>query len=308
MLKIADLKVGDRDTLIILKIKEVDLKFGQSGEYADIKAVDGVQQVNLKYWNINDEVKSKLIISKIYNFKVNVKEYKGSRQLEVKELEKVNLSEEEIKSLEILPPIDLDKIRTSLLEYINQIENKDLFQITKTLFEENQEEFFNHQAAISMHHAYKGGLAYHTLCMLDIANIYIKVYEFLSKDLIYSGIILHDLGKIHELTTGDNVEYTMKGSLVGHISIVYKMIVKVVEKLKIDDNILITKLEHVILAHHGKLEYGSPILPQTPEALVVYFIDNCDAKMGALIKAKDSAGDSKKTERINALDNKSFYV
>jgi 3'-5' exoribonuclease len=142
--------------------------------------------------------------------------------------------------------------------------------------------------------------------MLRIANSICDLYPMLNRDLLVAGILVHDMGKMVELTDGLVPEYTMEGKLLGHISIMQAKVAKVAEELEIEDESVLL-LRHMILSHHGEYEFGSPVLPMIPEAEVLHMIDNLDARMEMMRKAMDSVQEGEFTARIFSLENRMFY-
>ena len=141
---------------------------------------------------------------------------------------------------------------------------------------------------------------------LKVAESFCTLYPTLNKDLLYSGITLHDLGKTIELSGPVVPEYTLEGKLLGHISISNAMIKETANKLHIEGE-EVTLLQHMILAHHGKNEYGSPVLPQIKEAEILYLIDNIDARMAMMDKALETVEYGKFTKRVFSLENRALY-
>src|SRR5690625_4315052 len=142
--------------------------------------------------------------------------------------------------------------------------------------------------------------------MLQIAKGLCDIYPKLNKDLLYAGIILHDIGKIHELSGAVATSYTVEGTLLGHISIMVGEIKEVAAQLKIEgEEVLI--LQHLVLSHHGIPEWGSPKPPLVMEAEILHYIDLIDAKVNMLTRALDKTKPGEFTERVFALDNRSFY-
>ena len=142
--------------------------------------------------------------------------------------------------------------------------------------------------------------------MLKLAKQLCVLYPSLNKDLLYAGIILHDIGKIHELSGAVSTSYTVTGTLLGHISIMVSEIEEVAEELKIEGEEVVI-LQHIVLSHHGKAEWGSPKPPMIKEAEMLHFIDIIDAKMNMLDRALSQVEPGEFTERVFALDNRSFY-
>jgi len=204
-------------------------------------------------------------------------------------------------------PIDLKTLEDRLQSYINKIDNKILFDITSNLIKENYNRFFIYPAATRMHHAYVGGLAYHTLGMLDLADGFLNNYPYLSKDYLYSGIILHDLGKIIEFSGVENTEYAVEGQLLGHLVIGGFFVNDMAKKLGYENTEEALLLEHMIISHHGIPNYGACKKPQTAEAEVLWYIDTLDSKLRVLGEMLDNTEKGKFTDIIGVLDKTKFY-
>jgi len=166
--------------------------------------------------------------------------------------------------------------------------------------------FFIFPAASKNHHAYISGLAHHVCTMLDLAKQMIVIYPNINKDLLYSGIILHDLGKIIELSDHLAPEYTTMGKLIGHISICFQEIKTVADEYQIYTE-EIQLLQHLILSHHGLLEYGSPKTPMILEAEVLHLIDLFDSRVNMITDELKQVEKDEFTKRMYALDGRSFY-
>ena len=132
------------------------------------------------------------------------------------------------------------------------------------------------------------------------------IFIDLNRDILYGGVILHDIGKIEELSGSILPKYTLKGKLVGHISIMQAKVEEVATRLEIKSEVPIL-LQHMILSHHGKLEYGSPVLPLTKEAEVLATIDNLDARLNMINKALGNIEEGEITNRLFSLEDRSFY-
>jgi 3'-5' exoribonuclease len=144
--------------------------------------------------------------------------------------------------------------------------------------------FYTAPAAKRIHHAYLGGLAVHTVSMLKLAMHIQSVYSFLDLDLLITGCSLHDIGKIHEYSYTKRIDMSTRGRLLGHIIIGHDMVSEKIRSLKGFPHDIRDKLLHMIISHHGRLEWGSPRLPMFAEALVLHHIDNLDSKVAMFQK------------------------
>lgn len=206
------------------------------------------------------------------------------------------------------PPVNVADVKEYLEQMVFKIENATWQRIVRALYRKYHQEFFTYPAAKTNHHAFESGLAYHTATMVRMADAIGDIYPELNKSLLFAGIMLHDLAKVIELSGPDNTEYTVRGNLIGHIALIDEEITKVITELNIDDTREeVTVLRHVVLSHHGLLEYGSPVRPKIMEAEIIHMIDNIDAEMMMMTTALSRIGEGEMTARLFALDNRSFY-
>lgn len=206
------------------------------------------------------------------------------------------------------PPVDPKELHEYLSNMIFKIENPVWQRLVRALYGKYEKEFYNYPAAKTNHHAFEAGLAYHTATMVRLADSIGDIYPQLNKSLLFAGIMLHDLAKVIELTGPENTEYTVRGNLIGHIALIDEEITKVLQDLKIDDKKEeVIVLRHVILSHHGLLEYGSPVRPKIMEAEIIHMIDNLDAEMMMMTTALGLIGPGEMTNKIFAMENRSFY-
>ena len=204
--------------------------------------------------------------------------------------------------------LNVETLEDIITEYVERIENKILKEMVVALVKEHYNEYFLHPAALNMHHNYFSGLAYHVYSMLTLSDTYLRLYPFLNKDLVYAGIILHDIGKIIELSGPKGTEYTKEGNLLGHISIASNLIYAKALSLGYEKTDEVLSLMHIILSHHGLNEYGSPKEPQMAEAALIFLLDYSDSRMAALEKEIPNVQKGEFSNPINAFDRKNFYV
>jgi 3'-5' exoribonuclease len=164
-------------------------------------------------------------------------------------------------------------------------------------------------AARQLHHAWLGGLLEHVVSLLGLADRVAAHYPMLDRDLLVTGVILHDIGKIRELSWDTGFDYTVEGVLLGHIQMGVELAEKTIAGLPGFPDRLRTLVLHMILSHHGKLEFGSPKLPMIPEALVLNFLDDLDAKMQAMASefeksAREGRAPDEMTGKVWALDQR----
>ena len=189
---------------------------------------------------------------------------------------------------------------------VDSIENKVLKDITKEIINKYKDKFVTYPAATKFHHAYKGGLIYHTFNALRLGKAYSEIYPHINLDLIISGIVLHDIMKVSEIN-GFNSEYTVQGKLIGHVSLIGQEIEKVAYKLGYENEEEVLLLKHITISHHLDGAYGSPKRPQIIEALIVHLADLADAKIEPIIEALDKTQMDEFSEQINVCEKRRFY-
>ncbi len=211
----------------------------------------------------------------------DVTSFQGALQLSIKRVRKV--AEGEYEPSDYLPTseYDVDKMYQKLLDYVASIRNPYLKQLCEMHFgkEDFAKRFKFHSAAKAVHHGFVGGLLEHTLGVTRNCEYFAKVYPILNRDLLITAAMFHDVGKLQELSTFPENDYTDAGQLLGHIVIGAQLISDSAREIPGFPEDLKNELVHCILAHHGELEYGSPKKPALVEAIALSFADNIDAKM-----------------------------
>lgn len=203
-------------------------------------------------------------------------------------------------------PLPITQIKDGVEAYLSKIENRVLKQITENIYLKNKDRFYSHPAATKFHHAYVGGLSYHTLSMLNLIEPFIKAYPYLNRDLLYAGTILHDMSKINEISGVDG-EYTAEGQLLGHLVMQTAEIEKVADQLGTANTEEALLLKHMIISHHGIPNFGSPKKPQIGEALLLWYLDTIDSKFTELETALAETKEGQFTTPIAVLDKMKFY-
>jgi 3'-5' exoribonuclease len=192
----------------------------------------------------------------------------------------------EVDKTDLLPSTtyDVAALWRQLLSFVSSFTNPDLKLLLTTILNDPllAEAYREAPAAKQLHHAWLGGMLEHVVSLLTLAERVAAHYPLLDRDLLLTGVILHDIGKLRELSWEIGFEYTVEGSLLGHIQIGTALTERTIDSLPGFPPRLKTLVLHMILSHHGKLEFGSPKLPMIPEALVLSFLDDLDAKMQAM--------------------------
>lgn len=228
---------------------------------------------------------------------------------EVIDLSKINDFKRDEILRDFLPhkEMDANEAKNKLFNYINNITNPILQDITKTLVERNAIDFLTYPAGTRIHHNFLGGLVYHTLGMLDLAKCCLNVYPYLNQSYLYAGIILHDLAKIKEFTDVQSPEYSLEGQMLGHLVMGAILVNQVAKEKGYEGTEEVLILEHILISHHGQLQLGSAKKPLTAEALLIWYLDTIDSKFQVIGDelAKTAVGTF--TDTIPIIDRMKLY-
>ncbi len=280
-------------------------KTNKNVPYLNIILEDASGVLDCKFWNLNDEQVKMWKTGMIVEAKGDLILYRNVPQLRIRSLKE--LENEKVTDYVRSAPIRRQDMEKQVDALIEAMENPVIQDITREVLAMVREDYFTYPAAVRNHHNFPGGLAYHSLSMAKLAGHIADQYEFLDRDLLIAGVLLHDLGKVIELSAAVLPEYTPQGNLLGHISIVSNLIDRVAVILETENTEEVMLLKHMVLSHHGRYEYGSPVLPMIPEAEVLNLIDNIDARMMMMHTALEETTPGAFGPRIFALDNRMLY-
>ena len=204
-------------------------------------------------------------------------------------------------------PYSLVELKDSIYNYIMQIKNETILKITKKALKKCEKSFFLYPAGQRLHHNYVGGLAHHTLGMLNLANDFAKNFPYLNKDYLFAGVILHDLGKTVEFTGVENTEYSLEGQLLGHLVIGGFSVHDIACELGLENKEEVLLLEHMVISHHGQPAFGACKRPQTAEAAALWYIDTLDSKFRVLGTELQHTKPGEFTDIIGVMEKTKFY-
>lgn len=232
-------------------------------------------------------------------------------QIKVDQLRKASPGEVEKSDLLPCTTHDIAELWSRLDSCVESMTNPDLKRLLTSLLTDPvlAQAYREAPAARQLHHAWLGGLLEHVVSLLGLAERVAGHYPMLDRDLLLTGVILHDIGKVRELIWDTGFDYTVEGVLLGHIQMGVDLVEKTIAALPGFPDRLRTLVLHMILSHHGKLEFGSPKLPMIPEAIALNFVDDLDAKMQAIASefeksAREGKGPDELTGKVWALDNR----
>lgn len=307
MTKIREFKEKQRYTMNLL-VKNVVKGVTQKGApYLSLVLQDNSGTIDGKLWDASAEDMEAAKPGHVEQLSFEVLDYNNALQLRVHSIQDLDQEPIDLSEYVMASPVAVSELKTRINGYISSITNPVLQKLVKGMYEKVGRTFFDYPAASRIHHNYLGGLAEHTLGMANLAEYIAGAYPFLNRDLLIAGVLIHDMGKTAELGGLVSNEYTLEGKLIGHISIGHGWLMETAETLGLANETETMLLRHMILSHHGKHEFGSPVLPEIPEAEALYLIDNIDSRMVSLRSALETVKPGQWSQKMFAFDNRQFY-
>ncbi len=289
---IADLKDGQAiSSLFLVREKEIrnSPRTGRSWLHLDL--ADRTGSIEGKMWDNFAEIALTFEREDVVKVRGRVKLYNDQKELALEQV--LRASEHEFDLADFLPhtKADVNQLEAQLRHMVGDIRNPWLKQLLASFLDDPSilSKFKRAPAAMTMHHAYLGGLLEHVVSLCGLVRGVVTHYPELDSDLLVTGAILHDIGKIEELSYDRGFGYTTRGRLLGHIAIGVALVRKKAESITDFPEGLATLVEHLLLSHHGTHEFGSPAIPQFREAIVLHYLDDLDSKIGAMRATLDGA-------------------
>jgi 3'-5' exoribonuclease len=278
-------------------VQAKERKMARNGNaYLDLELLNSKGLTRAKLWDC-DSYRFDFEAEDVVRVVGDIEEYQGSPQLRVRQI--TRLQEHEVNFADLFPRSsrDPEAMFRDLLARLGQMAEGPLRALVLAMMEDPTVagKYKLAPAAMTYHHAYLGGLLEHVLSLIGLADKICDHYTELRRDLIVAGLVLHDIGKIEELSYKAGIRYTTRGQLLGHITIGAEMVGEKIRSIPDFPATLKDQLLHIILSHHGELQFGSPKEPVFPEALVVHYLDNLDSKLQSMRSQyatdKDRPGD-----------------
>lgn len=289
---VAELRDGDMVSSIYLCKNKRTLQTKAGKNYYSMQLHDKTGVVDGKVWDINNGIEHFDSMDYI-QVDAQVISFQGSLQLNIRRIRKAKEGEYDPRDYMPYSKKNIDEMYKEMTDMIGSIKEPHLSKLLQMVFMEDKDfvnRFKLHSAAKTMHHNFAGGLLEHSLSVAKMCDFYAANYPFINRDLLISAALLHDIGKMDEISAFPENDYTDEGQLIGHI---VKGVMIVEEKIKEIEGFppkLSTELKHCILSHHGELEFGSPKKPALIEAVALSFADNTDAKLEGFVELLDGAG------------------
>ncbi len=292
-------------------VKTADKKINVKGAaYLDLVLSDRTGDIGAKLWDYKDEIHAWIKPSTLIKVRGVVSEYNGAEQMKIERARPVT-DIDNIRIEDFVPsaPYGNTEMFDTLVECVNSFKNTELKRLVLGILNDKKEIMLYCPAAFKLHHAVRGGLLYHTLSIVRLAQQACVIYPFLDRDLLLAGAILHDVAKTEEFEitpTGIVTNYTVDGTLIGHLVRGAMIVENKARELNVDKETAML-LEHMLISHHGEPEYGAAMRPMLLEADVLSQLDMLDARVNEVQTALSSAEKGGFTQRQWALDNRKFY-
>lgn len=288
----------------IYRVQAKDLRTTSNGGlYIHAVLADATGQMLGRMWNASQQLFDSLPAGGLARFRGRVETYRGNLQFIIDGVRICEAGEADPADFLPCTPHDIDEMWGRLVALLRTVRNPDLLALIAVFMRDEAwtKGFRRAPAAHKLHHAYIGGLLEHTLSLMELAERVLPHYPQVSRDLVLTGLFLHDCGKIVEYTYDTTIEYTAEGQLVGHIVNAVIWIEQRAAELAAANGKplpadLLLALKHIIVGHHGRYEFGSPRLPATAEAFMVHYLDNLDAKLNQVFTT--IAGDADDTNQF----------
>ncbi len=256
----------------------------QGGQFLTLSLTDRTGTLPATMWEDFEEAAVNCAEGGYVKAQGRISKYQGKFQMTLQKLRPAADSEVDPADYQPATRFDVDEMWVELRGYVDAFRNADLKRLVFSFLDDPEigPAYKSAPAAKRLHHAWLGGLLEHVLVLVRVCLATAPFYPEVDADLLVTGAILHDIGKIRELAWKSSFSYTLEGQLIGHISIAQGMLREKVQELAPFPEKLRMLVEHMILSHHGKYEFGSPKLPMTPEAILLSALDDLEAKMQAM--------------------------
>jgi 3'-5' exoribonuclease len=308
---VADLAADQTVTTFFL-VTEKEVRSTQNGKaYLRLELGDRTGTVEARMWDHFEDSAATIARDDFVKIQGRVEIYRNKKQLMLDRLRKADETEVDAEDFYAHTAENVDQLWARLRELAESVQNPWLQQLLLAILDDEQiaPRMRRAPAAKTMHHAFLGGLLEHVISLCELCDVVAARYPETNRDLLMTGGILHDIGKVYELSYERSLGYTTEGQLLGHIVIAVELIGRKVSAMPGFPEELAVLVKHMILSHHGQYDFGSPKLPMFREAVMLHYLDDLDSKMGAMraLYASDK-GDPDWTERGGALERRLLRV
>lgn len=307
--RLLDYNEGEEFDLILM-LKSSQLRQDKKGRhYLLLQLADSSGTIRGNYWNATQEDASRFSAGTVVALSGMSEEYRDHDQIKIFSMHPVGADEKvDMSQFVQTGPEEPGDMKQEIQAFVDRIHNQTWSDLVTYLLKKWDKRFFAYPAGKSNHHAFKGGLAFHTLTMLRDADGISRNYPEVNQSLLFAGCILHDMGKVLELSGPVATQYTTEGNLIGHLVLIDEQLVLAAHDLGIaPDSEDLLLLRHMVLSHHGRYEYGSPKLPALLEAELLHRIDDLDAAVNAISNELKGTKPGSFTPPMMAQDGKRYY-
>lgn len=289
---VAELQPGaEIEESYVVRAKDLRQRRG-GGPYIAASLGDRTGEVAALVWENVEQIGKVLTVGSVVSVKGQVQRYNDRLQVVIRRAATVATDEVDESLFVRSSSVDPEILWQRLTGLVEEVGDEHLRQLLFRILADPEvaDRLRVAPAARAMHHAFRSGLLEHTVSMATVGRSLARHYA-VNPDLVVAGCVLHDLGKVWELDLGSSIEYTDDGRLIGHLTMEVLHVDRVIGELPAFPAELRRQLIHILLAHHGEYEYGSPRRPKTPEALLVHMVDNLDSRMAGMMEAINADGD-----------------
>lgn len=292
-------------------VKSVEKKSAKNGTfYLDMLLGDKDGDVYAKVWDFREEVTPIPAANSIIKFRGNLQQYNGNDQLIIQKMRPAGV-EDNVNMNDFVKSADIDgsDMYRAIVNIVSAFSDTELKNVVLGMLSDNRENMVSFPAAEKLHHAMRGGLLYHTLSIVRLAESVCAIYPFVDRELLLSGAILHDIAKIREYSlspTGVVDGHTLEGMLLGHLVMGAEDVGRKCDELGISSEKKYL-LQHMLISHHGKLEFGAAVRPAFIEAELLSQLDLLDANIYEMADAVKDTAKGDFTGRLWMLDNRRLY-
>ncbi|MEA3223017.1 MAG: HD domain-containing protein [Thermodesulfobacteriota bacterium] len=309
---ISEMKQGDNVKAVFMVSEKKLLTTRNGRPFARLQLIDKTGEIPAMIW---DDVKQKISgieLGSVVGVRGNVESYENRLQIRLNTVRSLDKDRVDISTLLPTTQRNISEMIKELDQVISHIRDKHLLRLVGNIFgrQELKKAFMNAPAAKTIHHNYVGGLLEHTLQVARSVISLFPIYSYMgmSQDLLLAGAILHDIGKIYEYSYDRVIDMTPFGRLVGHVYLSAYMVDKEISGLDDFPEELRIQLIHLILSHHGQLEFGSPKLPMTKEAMFLHMLDDLDAKLTGFDSIIEATPDDELFSSFSQIYNRYLYT
>ncbi len=306
--RIKDFEVEDSITGFFA-VRRKEVREFVRGQYVSMELGDCTGRIAAVMWEPDQFALTELETGLVVKAKGVITEYHNKKQFKV---DRIRLAQKDDYALEDIlahSSQPIEQRRARIMDLTEKIQNSYIKNLTESFWQD--EKFFDAYlmaaAGKLWHHAYIGGLSEHSANVTELALRVAAGYDFLDIDLLIFGGLFHDAGKIEQYSIDTVIDYTDSGRLLGHICVADAWITEKAHQIAAFPESLLIKLRHMILSHHGQLEYASPVLPQIAEAFVLFYCDEIDSKMGAIDRIRERQGGQGWSDYVKLLERHLFF-